>query len=243
MLPAGDILGYISSAGVDQAVLVQSFSAHGYENRYCADATATDPKRFVGVCRIDPAAGDAVESLSYWVRERGMRGVRLGRTDPQTYPLWERAQELGVPVALQVSRSELVNVRRLAERFPGVKAILDHLSHPILEDGPPYAAAADFFALAACPNLHLKFSTMNIREASAGKSTPRSFFETLLDRFGPARLLWGSDFPHTSGSAAAPYAELTDLARETFGFLSASDREQILAGTARSLYPDLTSGP
>ena len=112
-------------------------------------------------------------------------------------------------------------------------------AHPSIESGPPYTEAREFFALAECPNLYLKFSSMNIWEAYKGRSTPRAFLDALVTRFGPGRLIWGSDYPHSSGSSANPYKELVDLAREALAFLSAADRDQVLAGTARSLYPAL----
>lgn len=235
---AEECIAQMDAAGVDQMVLVSSYSAYGHNNSYAADAAASRPDRFVGFCRIDPLHP---ESLDTWVVERGMRGVRLGTSDERAFPTCERARELGIPVSLQVPGGSMDEVRKVAERFPDVKVILDHLAHPALEDGPPYAEAKPLFELAACPNVYLKFSSMNIWEASEGNSTPRAFFEALIARFGPERLLWGTDFPHTLGSPAAPYKDLVDLARETFAFVSAEDREQIFAGTARSLFPTLAA--
>lgn len=236
---AEECLEQMALSGVDRVVLVSSISAYGYDNAYCADAAARYPERFVGVCRIDPLAPGAPDTLSYWIEGRGMRGVRLGTADPGVHSTCARAQQLGVPLALQVPASELARVRQVAERFPDLEVILDHLAHPALESGPPYPDASEFFALAECPNLYLKFSTMNIREAGNGRSTPRAFIEALVTRFVPGRLMWGSDFPHSKGSAAAPYQDLVDLALESVGFLSPAEREQVLAGTARSLYPGL----
>ena len=51
--------------------------------------------------------------------------------------------------------------------------------------------------------------------------------------------MWGSDFPHSLGSPAAPYADLVEMARAALDHLSPTDREQMLAGTALSLYPAL----
>ena len=240
-LTAEDCLAQMALAGVDQMVLVSSFTAYEYDNSYCADAAASRPDRFAGSCRIDPLAPGAPDSLSSWVDGRGMRGVRIGTADPRAYATCERAGQLGVPVAIQVTRGELSQVRELAERLPDVQFILDHLAHPPVESGPPYAEAAEFYALADCPNLNFKFSTLNIREAGTGHSTSRAFIEALVDRFGPGRLMWGSDFPHSTGSPAAPYKELVDLARETLAFLSPADREEMLAGTARRLYPTLVT--
>jgi predicted TIM-barrel fold metal-dependent hydrolase len=238
-LTAEECVEQMDRAGVDRMVLVSSYSAYGHDNSYCADAAAQFPDRFVGVCRIDGGAPDAPEVLRRWVEERGMRGVRLGSAGAEVDPTCARALELGIPVAFQVPRSEVGQVRRAAERFPDLMIILDHLAHPPLEDGPPYAEASEFFALADCPNLHLKFSTLSIREASQGRSRPGAFVQALVNRFGPDRVMWGSDFPHSMGNPAAPYTELVDLARDVLVSLSPAEREQVFAGTARRLYPAL----
>ena len=234
---AEECIVQMDRAGVDQMVLVNSYSAYGYDNSYAAAAAAQYPARFVSVCRLDPLA--PAETLRSWIEERGMRGARLGTADARAYPTCEQAQQLGIPVSLQVSRRDLGLVRDLASRFPDLSVILDHLSHPFLEDGPPYTAASELFALADYPNVFPKFSSMNFRESSAGKSTPQTFFEALVARFGPDRLLWGSDFPHTKGGPTDPYKELVDLARTSLAFLAPADREQMFGGTARRLFPAL----
>jgi predicted TIM-barrel fold metal-dependent hydrolase len=171
-----------------------------------------------------------------------MRGVRFGGAEAAVYPACERAQELGIPVAIQVTADRLHEVRELAERFPSVNGILDHLAHPPTADGPPYAAAGEFFALRDLTNVHFKFSSMNLWEAAEGKSTTKAFLGALVEHFGSGRLLWGSDFPHSRGSASAPYKDLVDLAREALAFLPAAEREQMLAGTAHKLFPALVHG-
>ena len=233
------ILGHMSQAGVDRVVFVSSFNAYGYDSRYAADVADGHRDRAVGVCRIDGEALDAPDVLSYWVEQRGMRGVRLGSAAPENYPVCERARQLGIPVALQVPPTEVGQVRRLAERFPELRVILDHLAHPPIQSGPPYAEAREFFNLAEVPHLYLKFSTLNLNEAQQGRSTTRAFLEGLIAGFGPARLMWGSDFPHSRGSSAAPYRELVDLMHESLAFLPAREQEQLVAGTALALYPTL----
>ena len=229
----------MDQAGVDGAVLVSAYTAYAYDNSYAADAALEAPGRFVGACRIDPLLPDAPETLRYWVEQRGVCGVRLGTAEPGVDPTCAAAQALGIPVAFQVKRSEIQQVQAVARRFPDLPVILDHLAHPLVADGPPYRAAAAFFGLAETPNLYLKFSSLNLREAAEGDSTPRAFMETLVDRFGPSRLTWGSDFPHSAGGPEAPYGELVDLVRTALAGLSSADREQALAGTALALYPTL----
>ena len=61
----------------------------------------------------------------------------------------------------------------MAERFPKVRIILDHCARPVLDDGPPYAAAASLFGLARYPNIYLKltpriFAEARTRQGDAG---------------------------------------------------------------------------
>ena len=62
---------------------------------------------------------------------------------------------------------------------------------------------------------------------------PAGAVEALVANFGAGRLMWGSDFCQTHDR---PYSALVELARESFAGLSASDREQCLAGTATRLW-------
>lgn len=78
----------------------------------------------------------------------------------------------------------------------------------------------------------LKFSSINIR----AHEDAQAYFAGLIEAFGPQRMMWGSDFPHTKG----PYTELVELARNTFAFASTEVRDWLFAGTARKLYPALT---
>jgi predicted TIM-barrel fold metal-dependent hydrolase len=259
-LTGDEILAHMDRAGVAQATLVQASTVHGYDNTFCAVCCELHPDRFVGVACIDPLAPNAVDTLSDWTRRWGMRGLRLFTIsstrfpedaatapqsqwldDPRTYPVWERAEELGIPIDVQVSMSGVDMVAAMLERFANVPVLLDHLAGVSLEDGPPYVAAASVLGLSRYPNCYLKFTTNTIRAASSGKSQPRPFFETLIRRFGADHLLWGSNFPATRGSAAAPYTELVHEARAALAFLSPDEQEQLFSGTARRLYPALGS--
>ncbi len=80
--------------------------------------------------------------------------------------------------------------------------LLDHLARPSLEDGPPYAAAADLFSLARYKNLYLKLTPRVFLEARRGKATPESFFNKLVAEFGASRMAWGSNYPASEGTLA-----------------------------------------
>jgi predicted TIM-barrel fold metal-dependent hydrolase len=145
------------AAGVARAVLVQTSTVYGPDNRFLADTVAGRPQIFAGVCSVDALAADAPGTLSYWVRERRLSGVRLFSAaaaagvlfevdDPRLDLFWRRAQELAVPVDLQVRYPAMAAVRRVLERYPSVRVILDHLGGAPVTGGPPYRAAADLFS-------------------------------------------------------------------------------------------------
>jgi predicted TIM-barrel fold metal-dependent hydrolase len=123
----------------------------------------------------------------------------------------------------------------MAERFPKVRILLDHCARPVLEDGPPYAAADSLFALAKHPNVYLKLTQRNFTESRKGKATPETFFPKLVSAFGASRLAWGSNYPSSEGSLT----ELLALATTTLKGLSAADQEWIFSKTAQKLYPAL----
>ncbi len=88
-------------------------------------------------------------------------------------------------------------LRTLLERFPDVTVILDHFAQPPVDDGPPYAAARDFFALSAYPNLYLKLTESNMRTMLQNRSTIQTFMEATISAFGADRIAWGSNFPQS----------------------------------------------
>ncbi|MDX3904960.1 MAG: amidohydrolase family protein [Pigmentiphaga sp.] len=242
------MLAAMDVAGIAKVALVQASTCYGHDNRYVADAVAARPDRFIGVYSIALTAGDAVERISHWhsVGLHGMRVFIAGHTaadrearldDPRGYPAWERAQELDIPVCVQLRADGLPQLENILRRFPGVRVLLDHFARPTLDDGPPYAAAASLFALASYPNLFFKLTTHNVREAKQGAATQASFLRCVVDVFGASRIAWGSNFPASAGSLASLLGE----ALEATATLSADEREWIFHRTAKALYPALNA--
>src|SRR5262245_30583422 len=144
------LVAAMDTTGVQKAAIVQASTCYGHDNSYVADAVAAYPNRFTGVFCVDVLAPDAPDKMRYWVG-RGLAGMRLftiGSTmpdqaswldDPRTYPAWETAGEIGLSICLQMSPKAFPQMIKMAERFPTVRTILDHMARPMLEDGPPYA--------------------------------------------------------------------------------------------------------
>ncbi|HEY6241524.1 MAG TPA: amidohydrolase family protein [Burkholderiales bacterium] len=243
------MIAAMDEAGIAKAALVQASTCYGHDNSYIADAVAAHPARFTGVFSVDVLRRDAPERIDYWTSRRltGLRVFIAGHTaaakdakldDPRAFPAWERAEETGIPVCVQLRAGGLPQLQTMLERFPGVRIVLDHMARPAIDDGPPYASAAGLFRLARFGNLYLKLSTHNVRESRADRAAPESFFARVVAEFGASRIAWGSNYPASEGTLAGILAE----ARSALAALAKPDRDWIFSGTAQALYPALADG-
>jgi L-fuconolactonase len=243
------LIAGMDAAGIDKAAIVHSSTTYGYDNAYVADAVAQQPDRFTGVFSVDVRAPDAVEKIHHWV-DRGLSGLRLfavGSTvktdqswiaEPDTWPAWDCARELNLPVAISMRQDGLPHLEKVLARYPDVRLILDHLLHAPIDDGAPFAAARPLFAMAAYPNVYLKLTSAIVRRTREGRATPEDFFGELLSAFGSERIAWGSNYPAVEGSLPEIVADST----QTLAFLPAEDQDNIFWRTAAGLYPALADG-
>lgn len=241
-----ELVAQMDAAGIAKAAIVQASTYYGFDNSYLADSIAADPKRFTGVCTIDVSAPDAIAVLEGWMR-RGMTGLRIftgGSThandesileDPRSFPVWEFAAERNLSICVQTGPAGLPMVRKLLDRFPRTKMVLDHIARPKLDDGPPYKEARSLFELAGTPNLYLKLTPRSFALAQTGKATPQTFFPALVSAFGADHIAFGSNLPANEG----PMTKLVAEAKQGLASLSEADRAMIFSGTAKQLYPVL----
>ena len=152
--------------------------------------------------------------------------------DPGTFPIWERATELGLHVIVTMLSEQLPRLRNLLAQFPDTAISLDHCGFPDPERPEPLLALAEF------PNLYLKLTTHLLDTAIEKRGTPAGIVDVLVDHFGAERIMWGSDFCQTHDRS---YAELVELGRRAFAHRSEQERALCLGGTARSLWPGLAA--
>lgn len=240
------LIEQMDAAEVDKAAVVHSSTTYGFDNSYVVDACNRYPERLLAVGSVDMLAPDAPAVIRHWV-ERGLGGLRVftgGSTkdfdpseldDARAYPAWELLGELRLTMSIQTGPVGLAAVRSLAERFPGVPIILDHLGRPDVTDGPPYANAQSLFDLAEIGSIHLKLTPRIMADSIKGAATPETFFPRLVAAFGAQRLAWGSNYPTSEGTLAAIKA----TAEDRLAMLSDEDRSWIFARTAQTLYPML----
>jgi L-fuconolactonase len=240
------LLAAMDSAGVAKAAVVQASTAYGHDSSYLADSIKRFPERFTGVFSIDPLDPKALEQMEHWV-SLGMTGMRVFTTgstmpgqqtwldDERAWPVWKRAGELKLPVAMQMTADGIPLLLKIVKAFPETDFALDHCARPVINDGPPYAAAQSMWDLAPYENIYLKITSRTVEHMQAGKATPETFMRKLIEVFGSDRLMWGSNFPAHDDT-------LPNIVKETLHVLESvadADRAQILSGTAMRLYPTL----
>jgi len=114
--------------------------------------------------------------------------------------------------------------------------VLDHCGVPDIAGGGFDAWAAGIDALAALPQVNVKLSGISAYCApgTASADTLRPWVDHVLQRFGPDRIVWGSDWPVVVlGAGLAAWIGLT---RELLGGLSADEQDRIAARNARKIY-------
>ncbi len=242
MIPAMD------AAGVHKAAMVHSSTTYGFDNTYVVDAVALYPKRMTGVFSVNVMEADAPQRMREWYAKgcTGMRIYARGSTiaepwlrldDPATHPAWSCAADLGISVATNylADANGIAQFTTILQKYPKVKLFLDHIGRPPTADGPPYAAAADFFRLSRFPNFYIKLTPTGLGHTVKGKATTETFVSKLVAEFGANRIAWGSNYPAAKGSLA----DLVGTTKAAIAHLSESDQDWILGKTAQVLYPVL----
>jgi predicted TIM-barrel fold metal-dependent hydrolase len=242
-VPVELLAEYMAEHDVGRAVLVQPLYP-GFDNSYVAGCAVAAPDRFAAVCVVDARSGGAADALEYWVRERGCRGLRLrprvpGEAEsfgrPQTFPLWQRAAALGVVVSLLAGPEHLQVVAALAEQFPDVNIVLDHMGYPDVASGIYSPAFEELLSLARFPRMMVKVSGhYYYSRRPYPYDDCLDLIRAAYDRFGPARLLWGSDFPHVLLKSG--YRRCLALPARVYSFMSRADLDLVMGANAARLY-------
>lgn len=231
----------MDEAGVRGAVAIQP-RVYGYDHAYLFDAYRCLAPRLRVVPLLNPFRPSGIEDMEALSARQGVAGFRviaLGRepADPllgaPATRLWARLAEVGLPVGFLLDPGQLTVVEAVAMREPGLLVVLDHLAG--VDPGAWTAWGAALLRLSRLPNVYVKISAL-------GHLSRRPFpfddlhrpVQELLYRYGPGRLLWGSDWPHAYGYGT--YDESARSAVAVIGDLGAEERDRILGGNAHLLY-------
>ena len=189
------------------------------------DLADRNPGRFVAL-RIfeNRKASDApkVPATTPTIVDRDLR-------DPNFKATWKAAGDTGMGIQMNAIPGHAPQVRALAEQFPNVPLIIDHLSRPQLGTPEEYEHV---LKLAELPHAYMKFTS--VRGASKEEYPHldlKPLARRLIDGFGPDRILWG-----TLGNNVNAFERNAAMFDQIFDFISEADRAKIRGLNAVKLF-------
>jgi L-fuconolactonase len=131
----------------------------------------------------------------------------------------------------------LPRLARVLGRHPELLVVVDHGAKPRIREGEIDAWRADMSTIAAHPNVTCKLSGL-VTEAPdhAGLDVLQPYIDTLLELFGPRRLMWGSDWPVVE--LAGGYDRWHAMAQQALRELDADERAAVFGGNCVRVYLD-----
>ncbi|MFF3515156.1 amidohydrolase family protein [Streptomyces sp. NPDC002573] len=234
-------------AGVAATVMVQTVTVPEETPEMLAQA-ASDPLVAGVVGWTGLTAPDVTDTLAR-LRELPGGGRLVGirhQVQSESDPRWlvredvlralSAVADAGLTYDLVVRPHQLPAATAAARRLPGLSFVLDHIGKPAIASGALERWATELRALAAEPNIFCKLSGLVTEADWHGWTVDdlRPFAETVLDAFGPDRVMYGSDWPVRT--VAADYGEVLDAARALTVGISVDERARVFGGTAVNAY-------
>ena len=233
-----DYLRQLEASGVARGVLVQP-SFLGTDNHYLIEALKLYPQRLRGVAVVEPNVSTAqLEEFA----AAGVVGIRLnlaGQPIPDfTAAPWpELLKQL-------VKLDWHLEIHREAKDLPvilapllqtGVNLVVDHFGRPDPKSGTDDPGFRALLVAGASRRVWVKLSGSYRNGADGrGAAIARAALPLLRESFGPARLVWASDWPHTQFEKTASYPAVC-AERDTW-FTDAAERTAILQTTPAKLF-------
>lgn len=198
-LSENEILRQMDEAGIERSILFALYCPIlTASNEFVRDACERHPDRFWGYASVDPHDERAPDVLENAVIHYGLKGLKLHPplqgiypNDHRLWPLYHKAQELGIPVVLHVGCTPFGHLVRLdqaqpllldevAIAFPQLKIVLPHLGTLWHQES--------FMLVEKHPNVYIDMAAYpyELRELVNNK---------IVERIGAKKWIFGTDFP------------------------------------------------
>jgi len=228
-----DLLGEMTAAGVDRAILVPP-SWEGYRNDYALEAAQKYPNRFavMGKVPLNDCASEA--KMASWLNQPGMMGFRISFRHAGTHSwldggtadwFWAAAEKYDIPVMV-FAPFAVEKTGEIAERHPGLLVIVDHMGLNVQWRGKDLAPGVDvLLKFPRLENVAVKASCLPCYvDEPYPFPTLHPQIRRVVEAFGPERVFWGTDL----SQLPCPYRQAVTLFTEELDFLSTSDKEWIM---------------
>jgi L-fuconolactonase len=240
-----DLLPLLQAAGMDGCVTVQVNQTEDENTELLELAGRFDFIR--GVVGWIDLQNPAVEERLEWYRAfpklKGFRHILQGERDRALMlkPAFKRGigslRKFGYTFDILIFPDQLGYTRDFVASFPDQPFIIDHIAKPYIRDRFITEEWKDAIrAVAAYPNVSCKISGM-VTEADWKHWKPehfRPYLDTVVEAFGPGRIVFGSDWPVCL--VAAEYAQVVGIVEDYFTGFSAEERAALFGGNAERFY-------
>lgn len=215
-----DALREMDVACVDRAVNCPAIWDPA-SNEYAVDACRKYPDKFATLGWFDTARPPDESFVDAFVAQPGMLGLRFVLVSPEQAArlrdgaldwIWSAAERLQLPVGMIVPAELNGELARIAERYSGMRLLIDHLGIRPFAKLPEAAEGLDgIIALARFPNVAVKASgtpSMAIDDYPFASVQP--VLKRTFDAFGPERMFWGTDYTRMRCSWSECVTQFTD---------------------------------
>ncbi len=229
-------------SGVSRAVLIQ-MSFYQFDNSYMLDTMREYKGVFSGVGIVDSSAPHPDRAMMDLARQ-GVRGFRITPGNaPRTWldtpgmqAMWHCGAERRLAMCPLVNPDALPSIDRMCRQYPDTPVVIDHLSRIGADGVIRESDVQSLCGLSSHRNVTVKVSAFY----ALGRKTPpyidlAPLILRVFEHFGPRRLMWASDCPFQVQDGHT-YSASIALVRDGLAFLSADDREWLLAKTAQSVF-------
>jgi L-fuconolactonase len=145
-------------------------------------------------------------------------------------------KEFGLTYDILIFERHLPQTIKFVDRHPSQIFVLDHIAKPRIKNAVIEPWRTHIQDLARRDNVYCKLSGM-VTEGDHEAWTPdqlRPYYETVLEAFGPARLMFGTDWPVCL--LACDYALWVETVHGWAALLAATERDLLFGGTAVKAY-------
>jgi L-fuconolactonase len=234
-----DLKPLLDAQSIDGTVLVQTMESQA-DTAYMLDLAANNSfiKGVVGWTDLKaPGAVEAIKALSANPLLKGFRPMLQGLEDDNWIDDPALDPAIGAMIACSLVFDALVLPRHLptlfkfVSRHPDLPVIIDHGAKPWIATGHYSEWRQNMAALAGLPNVSCKLSGLLTEAGDQKPQAVRPYAETILELFGPSRVIWGSDWPVLR--LAGDYAGWLEMCRD---IVPQQHHDAVFGGNAVSFY-------